>query len=166
MISDIERGAKSPTISTLSRLADALGVPMSRLVDIPRRSPGRIQILRRAERQSVRDPATGATRESLGPTMPGSAVELLSFRVPARRTAGPFAAHASGTIEHLHLAAGAIRVVFGDEVAELKAGDSCSCFADAPHLFDNAAGKSEAVIYLVIEAGAAEKGRPRAALRA
>jgi transcriptional regulator with XRE-family HTH domain len=166
MISDIERGAKSPTISTLSQLADALGVPMSTLVDAPRLQGGRIQILRRGERQSIRDPATGATRESLGPALLGSKVEFLSFRVPARRTAGPFAAHARGTIEHLHLAAGAIRVVFGDDVAEIKAGDSCSCIADAPHLFDNAKGKREALIYLVIEGGAAETGRPRAALRA
>jgi hypothetical protein len=54
-------------------------------------------------------------------------------------------------------------VVFGDDVAEPKAGDSCSCFADVPHLFDNADGKSEALIYLVIEEGAAASA---AALRA
>jgi len=33
----------------------------------------------------------------------------------------------------------------------LKAGDSCSCLADTMHLFDNARGDVEALIYLVVE---------------
>jgi hypothetical protein len=34
----------------------------------------------------------------------------------------------------------------------LRAGDSCSCVADAPHSFDNMDGKKEVLMYLVIEA--------------
>jgi quercetin dioxygenase-like cupin family protein len=51
----------------------------------------------------------------------------------------------------MHVAAGAVRVTVGDEAVSLKAGDSCSCFADAMHLFDNARGDVEALIYLVLE---------------
>jgi quercetin dioxygenase-like cupin family protein len=91
-------------------------------------------------------------------------VEFLRYTVPPRTTAGPFAAHASGTIEHILVASGAVRIVCGDDVARLEAGDSCSCFADAPHLFDNANGKVEALIYLVIERGSrAKPGAPQSA---
>ena len=151
-ISDIERGAKSPTISTLSSLAEALGVPLSALVDTGSPPPPRrIRVTRGAERPPVMDPVTGAKRESFGPAPAESKVEFLRYAVPPRTTAGPFVAHAAGTIEHVHLAAGSVRVVFGDEAVSLDAGDSCSGLADRPHLFDNADGDVEALIYLVIE---------------
>jgi len=151
MISDIERGAKSPTISTLSTLAAALGLPVSVLVDTAMPAPGRIKVVRGAERHPVIDPATGARRQSFSPALAGSKVEFLRYVVPPHITAGPFAAHASGTIEHIHVAEGAVRVAVGDESVRLAAGDSCSCHADASHLFDNADGDVEALIYLVVE---------------
>lgn len=150
-ISDIERGAKSPTISTLDGLAQALGLPMSALVDGGARSAARINVVRAAERPKFVDTKSGAKRDSFGPTLPGSKVEFLSYAVPPRKLAGPFAAHGSGTIEHMYLAAGRIRVVFGNETVALEAGDSCTCVADIAHHFDNREGKVEALIYLVVE---------------
>jgi transcriptional regulator with XRE-family HTH domain len=151
MISDIERGAKSPTISTLCLLADALGVPISALVDTALPAAARIHVVRGSERRAVVDPASGASRQNFGPAPAGSSVEFLRYALPPHATAGPFAAHARGTIEHVYVAAGAVRVVFGEDAVRLEGGDSCNCIADAPHLFDNADGKVEAVIYLVIE---------------
>ncbi|MGZ5840795.1 MAG: cupin domain-containing protein, partial [Xanthobacteraceae bacterium] len=92
-----------------------------------------------------------AKRDSFGPTLPGSKVEFLSYAVPPHKVAGPFAAHAKGTIEHMHVAAGSVRAVFGNEAVMLQAGDSCTCFADAAHHFDNREGKREALIYIVVE---------------
>jgi transcriptional regulator with XRE-family HTH domain len=151
MISDIERGAKSPTISTLDALAQALGLPVSALADSAAPLASRIHIVRAAERPKLIDAKSGAKRDSFGPMLPGSKVEFLSYAVPARKLAGPFAAHASGTIEHMHLATGRIRAVFGNEAVTLEAGDSCTCFADTTHRFDNREGKVEAVIYIVVE---------------
>jgi mannose-6-phosphate isomerase-like protein (cupin superfamily) len=56
-----------------------------------------------------------------------------------------------GTIEHMHLAAGSIRAVFGTDAVALDAGDSCTCLADTPHRFDNRDGDVEALIYIVLE---------------
>jgi len=151
MISDVERGAKSPTISTLAVLAAALGVPISTLVEPASSGEGRIRVVRGAEQRIVVDPATGARRESFGPAVTGSKVEFLRYTVQPHTIAGPFAAHARGTIEHVHLASGTLRVVLGDEEVRLEAGDSCSCHADADHLFDNADGSEAALIYLVSE---------------
>jgi transcriptional regulator with XRE-family HTH domain len=150
-ISDIERGAKSPTISTLDALLEALGLPMSALTDSTASLASRIHVVRAAERPAYVDPKSGAKRDSFGPTLPGSRVEFLSYAVPARKVAGPFAAHASGTIEHMHVAAGSVRAVFGDESVTLQAGDNCTCYADVVHYFDNHEGKSEALLYIVVE---------------
>jgi transcriptional regulator with XRE-family HTH domain len=151
MISDIERGAKSPTVATLAVLAAALEVPLSSLVDTATPTSGRIRVVRGSERHPVIDPATGATRQNFGPAITGSKVEFLRYMVPARTTVGPFTAHAKGTIEHVHVAAGALGVAVGSETVKLAAGASCSCYADASHFFDNADGDVEALVYLVLE---------------
>jgi transcriptional regulator with XRE-family HTH domain len=151
MISDIERGAKSPTVATLAILAAALQVPISSLVDADLTVPRRIRVVRSAERQPTIDAATGATRQTFGPAISGSKVEFLRYLIPPRTIAGPFAAHAKGAIEHVHVAAGTLGVTVGDETVRLGTGDSCSCYADVSHFFDNADGDVEALIYLVVE---------------
>jgi transcriptional regulator with XRE-family HTH domain len=149
MISDVERRTKSPTIATLSALAHALEMPLSALVDGA--APGRIQVTRAREQLEFIDPTSGARRKSFGPALAASKVEFLSYGVPPHTVAGPFEAHARGTIEHMHLAAGSIRAVFGTEAVMLEVGDSCTCLADTPHRFDNSEGDVEALIYIAVE---------------
>jgi len=64
MISDVERGAKSPTITTLFALAQALEVPVSALVENTGQQYGRIHVVRASERPEVVDPSSGGTRDS------------------------------------------------------------------------------------------------------
>jgi transcriptional regulator with XRE-family HTH domain len=149
MISDVERGTKSPTIATLSAVAQALEMPLSALVESA--APERIQVTRARAQPEIIDPISGARRVSFGPATSASKVEFLSYAVPPQTVAGPFEAHARGTIEHMHLAAGSIRAVFGTEAVMLEAGDSCTCLADTPHRFDNSEGDVEALIYIVVE---------------
>ncbi len=151
MISDIERGTKSPTISTLLALATALEMPISAFVDIATPMTNRVHVVRAGERPTSIDPINGAKRDQFGSSIAGSNVEFLRYVVPPRTSAGPFAAHANGTIEHLHLAAGRLRVVVGSNEVTLEAGDSCTCLTDVPHGFDNRESDVEAEIYLVIE---------------
>jgi transcriptional regulator with XRE-family HTH domain len=151
MISDVERGAKSPTIATLSALADALEMPVSSLVESRAQPTGRIQVVRASERSEVVDPGSGARRDTYRPALTSSKVELMRYVVPPRAEAGPFAAHALGTVEHMHLAAGHLRAVFGSDEALLETGDYCTCVADAPHLFDNRESDVEALVYIVVE---------------
>jgi mannose-6-phosphate isomerase-like protein (cupin superfamily) len=103
------------------------------------------------ERVPTVDPGTGARREDFGPAIAGSTVQFLRYAVPPLTIAGPFPAHASGTIEHIHLAAGSLRVTLGTEAVVLQTGDSCTCVADAPHGFDNSDGTVEARLYIVVE---------------
>jgi transcriptional regulator with XRE-family HTH domain len=151
MISDIERIAKSPTVSTLSALAAALGLPTAALISESASESNRIHVVRAAERITVADRTPGMTRESFGPAIAGSKVEFLRCLVPARSLAGPFAPHPKGTIEHVHLASGSMRMVVGSDSVSLTAGDTCSCLADVPHSFDNRDSKKEALLYIVVE---------------
>jgi quercetin dioxygenase-like cupin family protein/DNA-binding transcriptional regulator YiaG len=133
MISEIERGTKSPTVTTLGT-GPAL----------------RIHVLRRGEGAGGQHPAPW---ESLGPAAPGSRIDFVRYQIPPSTVLGPSAAHASGTVEHMHVAAGTVRVTVGDETAELSAGDSCSCRTDAPHGVENPHPSAAALIYLIVERG-------------
>ena len=148
MISDIERGAKSPTVITVVRLAQALGVTAATLVDGGSAPPSRISVLRRDDAVGGEHPARWA---SLGPAAPGSRIDFVRYQIPPRTALGPSAAHAPGTVEHMHVASGAVRVTVGDEAADLAAGDSCSCRTDVPHGVENADPSAEALIYLIVE---------------
>jgi transcriptional regulator with XRE-family HTH domain len=62
LISDIERGTKSPTISTLAALAEALGVRITTLIEP---AAPRVKIVRRSDQHLSVDPKTGAGRAKL-----------------------------------------------------------------------------------------------------
>src|SRR4051812_20496803 len=150
MISDVERGTKSPTVTTVVRLAQALGTSAAALIDGATGPVSRIRVLRRGEGVSGDDPARW---ESLGPAAPGSRIDFVRYQIPPSTSLGPAAAHAAGTVEHMHVAAGTVRVTVGDETAELTAGDSCSCRTDVPHAVENPDPATEALIYLIVERG-------------
>jgi len=150
MISDIERGAKSPTVTTVVRLAQALGVSTAALIDGSTDPVPRIRVLRRGEGAGGEHPARW---NSLGPAASGSRIDFVRYQIPPSTVLGPATAHASGTVEHMHVAAGTVRVTVGDETAELSAGDSCSCRTDAPHGVENPDPSAEALIYLIVERG-------------
>jgi transcriptional regulator with XRE-family HTH domain len=148
MISDIERGTKSPSVSTVVRLARALGVTAAALVDGDTGPAPRIRVLRRGDGAGGEHPARW---KSLGPAAPGSRIDFVRYQIPPSTVLGPATAHAPGTVEHMHVATGTVRVTVGDETAELAAGDGCSCRTDAPHAIENPDPSAEALIYLIVE---------------
>jgi transcriptional regulator with XRE-family HTH domain len=150
MISDIERGTKSPTVTTVVRLAQALGVSAAALIDGSAGPAPRIRVLRRGEGAGGEHPARW---QSLGPAAPGSRIDFVRYQIPPSTVLGPSTAHAPGTVEHMHVVTGTVRVTVGDETAELTAGDSCSCRTDAPHGVENLDPSTEALIYLIVERG-------------
>ena len=148
MISDIERGAKSPTVVTVVRLAEALGVGAASLVDGGPGAAPRIRVQRRDEAAAGDQPAPW---NNMVPGMTGSRIDFVRYRIPPATVLGPTPAHAPGTVEHLHVATGNVRVTVGDERADLLAGDSCSCRTDIRHAIENPDASAEALVYLVVE---------------
>jgi hypothetical protein len=106
MVSDIERGAKSPTGITIVRLAAALGVSAAALVDEGKEPAPRIRILRRGDGACGEHPTRW---EKLGPVGPYSRIDFVLYRISLSTVLGPSAAHAAGTFEPVHVAAGTVR---------------------------------------------------------
>lgn len=146
MISDIERGAKVPTVLVLARLATALGVTVSRLLGEDRADP--VIVLRRADQAAVTDPA-GWERRILSPSLPGVEFEFIRTTVPAGVVIGEFAAHAAGSREYVAVESGALTVTLAGVDHRLGAGDSLYYAADRTHAFA-ATGPDPCVYYTVM----------------
>ncbi|CAA9405890.1 MAG: Transcriptional regulator, Xre-family with cupin domain [uncultured Rubrobacteraceae bacterium] len=147
MISKLERGEKNPTLVVAARLAEGLGVSLSRLAGVEERRE--VVVVPRERRMVLRDPETGFERQSLSPTFAGRGVEFLRNVVPEGSTSGDFPAHRKGVEEHIVVEKGELRATLGGEEYVLREGDALYFEADVPHRFDNA-GRGECAYYLVI----------------
>src|SRR5215831_15612728 len=79
MISDIERGAKAPTVLVLDRIATALGTTIARLLRDERTA--RVIPLPASRHDVARDPS-GWERRILSPVVPGFEFELMRTTLP------------------------------------------------------------------------------------
>ncbi|MFO1144761.1 MAG: XRE family transcriptional regulator [Amaricoccus sp.] len=162
MLSQVERGQKSPTIGVAKRIAHALGASFSALVadeDATRRT---FALVRKEQRQIFRDPETGFERHLLSPVMAGMPVEVVLHRLPPGTSTGKLPPYPSGVTKHVLASRGRVTVWVDDIETVLEEGDSLYFEADAEHWFENGtAHPSE--YYLVISAAQALP-RLRAAL--
>jgi XRE family transcriptional regulator, regulator of sulfur utilization len=150
MLSDIERGAKSPTIALLAGVAEALSLPLSVLVDDTANKPSRSPRVIRAAKQLTITDASGVRRTNLAGQYADSTVEFVRFKLPRRTESGTFAAHGPGTIERIHVESGTLQVKFGDKRVTLHAGDTLLYEARVSHSFANLSDKV-ATVYLIVE---------------
>ena len=150
MISKLERGEKNPTLVIAARLAEGLGVSLSRLAGVEERRE--VVVVPREKRPVLRDPETGFERQSLSPTFAGRGVEFLRNVVPEGSTSGDFPPHRKGVEEHLVVERGQLEATLGEETYLLREGDALFFEADVPHRFDNV-GRGECSYYLVISPG-------------
>lgn len=147
MISKLERGEKNPTLVVAARLAEGLGVTLSRLAGMEERRE--VIIVPRNRRMVMRDPETGFERQLLSPNLVGVGVEFVRNKIPAGSTSGEFPAHRKGVTEHIVVEHGNLRAILAGEEYMLDEGDAMYFEADIPHRFDNA-GDAECTYYLVI----------------
>lgn len=148
MVSEAERGAKTPSIAVLIALAEALGISLSQLV-ADEASRGPIELVARADHRVLVDPS-GVRREHLGPTVAGSHLEFIRFVLPPGSDTGQLGAHQAGSIEHAHVASGTVEIRVAGERRRAQTGDSVVFPADQPHGYANA-GPGEASVYVVVE---------------
>lgn len=146
MLSQIELGYSAPTINVMWRIASALSVPFSALLETESAKTTRV---------------LPATRAKLLTSHDGAMVSRALFPFDAQRRTEfyqlelkPHAieraqAHAPGTTENLVVAQGEVSIGVGDELATLKEGDAIFFVADVDHSYQNL-GDSRAVLYLVM----------------
>ncbi|MEV0563291.1 XRE family transcriptional regulator [Dactylosporangium sp. NPDC050588] len=151
MVSDVERGTKTPTVLVLDRLATALGTSISRLLDEP--AGNAFVLLRNGQQRVVRDPA-GWERRILSPVLPGVEFEFMRTVLGPGVDAGEFSPHRPGSREYVAVESGRLTLTIDGQASTLEAGDSVYYPGDCRHAFANS-GDVECVYYLVMDLGTA-----------
>jgi transcriptional regulator with XRE-family HTH domain len=147
MISKLERGEKNPTLVVAAKLAEGLGVTLSRLAGTEERHE--IFVVPRERRMVMRDPETGFERQLLSPNFVGRGVEFIRNEIPEGSTSGEFPPHRRGVEEHIVVERGSLRAILGGEEYLLREGDALYFEAEVAHSFENA-GEGECSYYVVI----------------
>jgi XRE family transcriptional regulator, regulator of sulfur utilization len=151
MLSQVERGETSPTLSVAERIAGGLELTLSQLLRLDE-SDG-VSVVRAAERRSG-----GGSRhryDVLTPPLPGLRAEVsLHTLAPGAATGGPDdpPMHEPGARETAVVVDGRVRFVCAGVAHELDEGDAVTFDADLPHHFENPAD-AEARFYGVVAAG-------------
>lgn len=144
LISQLERGHGNPSFLTLSRLAEALRVPLGHfLQDVPRGAASGM-VVRADQRKKLVLPEDHLVYELLTPNLNGK-LEVLRTRVPAGwdNRERPFAHPGE---ECVHLLSGSLEVTVGIEHFELDEGDSITFDSSVPHWWQNSSEESAVII--------------------
>lgn len=149
MVSEVERGVKTPSVLVLDRLATALGTSISRLLDDP--GDEEVVVLSHDRQRVVRDPA-GWERRILSPVLPGVEFEFMRTTLGPGVDAGEFAPHPMGWHEYVAVETGQLRLTVDGAPHTLDAGDSVYYPGDRRHAFANE-GAADCVFYLAMGAG-------------
>ncbi len=153
MLSQVERGETSPTLTVASRIAAGLDLRLSQLLRLD--ESGAVTVVRAKERQRGGNRRRGHGFEVLTSAQPGQRAEL------SRHTLAPGGAtgaaddppmHEPGSRETALVEQGSLVLVCDGERYELGEGDCVTFDADLPHHFENPTA-SEAAFLAVVSAG-------------
>jgi transcriptional regulator with XRE-family HTH domain len=153
MLSQVERGETSPTLSVASRIATGLELSLSQLLRLD--EGGTVTVVRAADRRTGGATERGHAYEILTPPLPGQRAEL-SFHTlaPGAATGGPSdpPMHEPGSRETAVVTEGELRLFCDGAEHELGTGDAVTFDADLPHHFENP-GPGDARFLAVVAAG-------------
>lgn len=131
MVSQIERGESSPTISTLWNLTRALGVDFAGLLDVSS-AAATIETLRSVDVPTIQNLGEGVKIRILSPPEEAGKHEVyeLIFSLDGVLNSKP---HTRGAREHLTVIEGVLDVTSGEDTSRIEAGDTARYSADVPH---------------------------------
>ncbi len=144
MVSQIERGESSPTISTLWNLTKALQVDFAGLLEDDQES--RVEILRSNDVPTIENHGNGCSIRILSPPEGAGRHEVYELRFSAGGALDSLP-HAQGTREHLTVIEGQLKVTSGEAAEQVFEGDTARYAADVAH---NISADSAARAFLVV----------------
>jgi transcriptional regulator with XRE-family HTH domain len=153
MLSQVERGETSPTLTVAVRIAGGLDLRLSQLLRLD--EGGSVTIVHASERQHGGNAKRGHRFEVLTASQPGQRAELSRHKLApgsATGTADDPPMHEPGSRETALIEEGVLALLCDGQRYELKQGDCVTFDADLPHHFENP-GKSEAAFLAVVSAG-------------
>ncbi len=149
MLVQIEQAQTNPSIATLCKLANALGVALPRLVEADDEP-----VVRRVSADEVTWLWRGRTKASAAGLVAGieapMPVELWTWTIGAR-DGYDAVAHPAGTREFVHVLEGEAAVTVDGVQVQVTAGECVVFRADRPHRYASAGGKAMRFVMVVIE---------------
>ena len=134
MVVNVEQGSANPSVGTLLRISDALGIGLPALVETPGTTG--VKITPRDTGAALWTGAAGGRGVLVAGTQPPDVLELWDWTLgPGDRHTSE--AHAAGTKELLHVLQGKVELEVAGESTVLSVGDAASFPGDAPHGYAN-----------------------------
>jgi XRE family transcriptional regulator, regulator of sulfur utilization len=153
MLSQVERGETSPTLTIAARIATGLELRLSQLLRLDEQ--GAVTVVRARERSRGGNARRGHRFEVLTSAQPGQRAELSHHTLaPGGSTGAPDdpPIHEPGSRETALVQDGRVVLVCDGERHELHEGDTVTFDADLPHHFENPTA-AEAAFLAVVSAG-------------
>ncbi len=153
MLSQVERGETSPTLTVAARIAAGLGLRLSQLLRLD--EGGAVTVVRASQRQRGGNARRGHRFEVLTSPQPGQRSELSRHTLAAGGSTGAAddpPMHEPGSRETALVEGGSLVLVCDTERYQLGEGDCVTFDADLPHHFENPGGQ-EATFLAVVSAG-------------
>lgn len=137
MLGEIERGATSPTITVLWKIADGLRVPFTQLIQDE--SPY-FTLVREEDMDTFAD-GDAFTISSVFKYDPNKKFEIYQINIDPH-TAHESSGHNKGVSEYILVHEGVMTITAGDLTFDLKHGDSLFFKGDGPHIYSNRGTKT------------------------
>jgi transcriptional regulator with XRE-family HTH domain len=157
MLSQVERGETSPTLSVAARIARGLDLSLSQLLRLDETQ--HVVIVTKDQRRQGAGNAKGHVYEMLTPPLPGQRVALSEHTLePGASTGGEGDSpiHEPGSRETLLVQEGQLDLVIDAERRTINQGDSVTFDADLPHHFENPG--STTTTFLAVTAAGLRRG--------
>lgn len=139
-VSQVERNLTSPSLTSLSAMANALGVHMAELFELPQPAP---EVSRQTLRATYEGPGSKFEYERLSTSFPDSSLTTLVVRYPP--------GHSVDTMQHegeelYFILDGSITVTVDGLTSILEQGDSIHFDSHRPHMTHNHTDKVTTMI--------------------
>jgi transcriptional regulator with XRE-family HTH domain len=159
MIINVEQGSANPSVTTLLRISDALGIGLQALVAVPQSN--RVRVVRSGDAPALWTGPGGGRGVLLAGTMPPDVLELWDWTLaPGDRHDSE--AHVRGTKEILQVREGTVTVRVADQCEVLEIGDAISFASDVAHSYANEGAEPARFCLTVFEPGVGAGTKPEA----
>lgn len=156
MLINVEQGAANPSVGTLLKISDALGIGLPALVELPEQAP--VKVTRHGEGVAFWRGRYGGRAVLVAGTEPSDVFELWEWTLqPGERHDSE--ARTSGARDLLQVLGGAILLTVGDEDIRLNAGDAASFPGDVTHAYLNDGEVPARFMLCVLEPGVGKGGQ-------
>jgi transcriptional regulator with XRE-family HTH domain len=147
MLSQIEQDKVNPTVAVMLKIAGALKISVSDLLDVPQ--PHNIMRIIKGDDETYTFRSDKLC--SIRTLSPLSLEKTIEFYLLTLEPNGELdsEAHFPGTEEMLYLAKGKLDIASGNQNSQITKGDSIHYRADLPHTVKNV-GRGQAQAYLIV----------------